>query len=120
MANVDAEASYFSDLLHIPEERMNKLPRGHFAMHIRGEDSSIAEVPFARLPYREMTVAEQQAHQKRMTELYGIQKQKAPQTLGEAPSRPASGAAGEAPIISPQPKPAPADEDDHTKPSKSW
>src|SRR5262249_7409754 len=45
MVNVDAEAHYFSKLLHIPEERMNKLPIGHFAMHVRGEGSKIVKVP---------------------------------------------------------------------------
>src|SRR5262249_32437823 len=39
MANVDAEARYFSQLLHIPEERINQLPTGTFAMHVRGEGS---------------------------------------------------------------------------------
>ena len=75
MANVDAEAPYFSKLLHIPEERINQLPRGHFATHIRGEGSSIMQVPLAQLPYRQMTPQEKQALQHRMQERYGIEKE---------------------------------------------
>jgi type IV secretory pathway VirB4 component len=72
MANVDAEASYFSDLLHIPEERINRLPRGHFGMHVRGEGSSIVEVPRAELPFSQMTLEEELQLTVRMQSLYGI------------------------------------------------
>jgi hypothetical protein len=71
MANVDAEATYFSKLLHIPEERINNLPVGHFAMHVRGEGSSIVQVPLATLPYRMMTKIERIQMRRRMIEKYG-------------------------------------------------
>jgi hypothetical protein len=70
MANVSAEASYFSKLLHVPEERMNQLPRGHFAMHVRQEGSSIAAIPKASLPFREMTEAQEMDLRERMRFLY--------------------------------------------------
>jgi hypothetical protein len=78
MANVDAEAAYFSELLHIPVERINQLPRGHFAMHVRGEGSSIVKVPLAELPYRRMTPGEEVAHQERMIALYGYKERPSP------------------------------------------
>jgi type IV secretory pathway VirB4 component len=73
MANVDAEAKYFSQLLHIPEEKMNHLPRGQFATHIRGEGSSIAEVPLAEFPYHQMTQNDKDYLEIRMKYLYGIE-----------------------------------------------
>jgi hypothetical protein len=84
MANVDAEARYFSNLLHIPEERINALPRGHFAMHVRGEGSSIVEVPFAELPFDDMSVEEEIALQVRMQTLYGLETHKPPETDGNS------------------------------------
>jgi hypothetical protein len=59
MANVDAEAPYFSKLLHVPEERMNTLPIGHFAMHVRSEGCKIVAIPRATLPFKKMTDAEE-------------------------------------------------------------
>jgi len=76
MANVDAEAEYFSKLLHIPLERMNQLPRGHFAMHERherGGTSSIVEVTPMPFHCRQMSEQEQLAHRERMIRLYGVQ-----------------------------------------------
>ena len=82
MVNVDAEAPYFSKLLHIPEERMNQLPRGYFAMHVRDEGSSIVQIPRAELPYRRMTDADEKAHQERMIALYGYETHKPPEKEG--------------------------------------
>ncbi|UPJ35866.1 hypothetical protein IVB45_02300 [Bradyrhizobium sp. 4] len=78
MVNVGAEASYFSKLLHIPEERLcpqplGHLPRGQFAIHVRGKGSEIVTVPRAKLPFRNMTEAETKAHQQRMIDLYGYE-----------------------------------------------
>src|SRR5262249_8683928 len=82
MANVDAEARYFSQLLHIPEERINQLPTGTFAMHVRGEGSSIVQVPLAKLPYPQMTETARLNHQEFMEWLYGIETQKPPEGGG--------------------------------------
>jgi type IV secretory pathway VirB4 component len=79
MANVDAEAAYFSKLLHIPEEKMNQLPRGHFAMHVRGEGSSIQQVPKAQLPFPIMYDWMKQHVMERMQRLYGIKKEPPPE-----------------------------------------
>jgi hypothetical protein len=73
MANVDAEAKYFSQLLHIPEERINQLPTGHFAMHVRGEGSSIVKVPLAK-PFQNMNLMQRAELQQRMQRQYGIVK----------------------------------------------
>lgn len=71
MANVPPPAApYFSKTLDIPEERLNGLPRGHFATYIRGEGSKIIRVPLARLPYRTMTELEKAAHTRKMIETY--------------------------------------------------
>lgn len=75
MVNVDAEAKYFSQLLHIPVERMNNLPIGHFALHVRGEGSSIVSVPLAKLPISRMNPREKDHHQKNMQKLYGVETQ---------------------------------------------
>jgi hypothetical protein len=75
MANVDAEAPYFSKLLHIPEERINKLKRGQFALHERGEEPRIAQVPKASLPFKVMTHAEEIKLRERMRTLYGAASQ---------------------------------------------
>jgi len=69
--NVDAEAHYFGKLLHVPEERINQLPIGHFAMHVRGEGSSIVEVPRASLPFRQMTASDEAVLRERMRSFYG-------------------------------------------------
>ncbi|QHP67431.1 hypothetical protein EI171_08315 [Bradyrhizobium sp. LCT2] len=87
MVNVDAEAKYFSKLLHIPEERMNMLPRGQFAMHVRGEQPEIVEIPHAESPLRAMSPGERHEHRERMQLLYGVEPQELP---SEAPSRPAT------------------------------
>jgi type IV secretory pathway VirB4 component len=87
MANVDAEAKYFSQLLHIPEEKMNQLPRGQFATHIRGEGTSIVEIPLAELPYYDMTQDEKHKLERRMQLRYGIESEKQNPPL-EAASRP--------------------------------
>ncbi len=85
MANVDAEASYFSKLLHIEVERINQLPRGHFATHIRGQGGFISTVEKTELPYRNMTEAEEKAHRQRMIDLYGYKPEthKPPQGEGK-------------------------------------
>lgn len=78
MANVDAEAHYFSKLLHIPEERINTLPVGQFAMHVRGEGSSITKVRMAKLPFPIMTDKQKWAHSMNMQGYYGIETHKGP------------------------------------------
>src|SRR5215831_18615000 len=58
MVNVGMpEAKYFSELMHIPVERMNALPRGHFAMYEEGTESRIVHVepPPIHFPYRQMS-----------------------------------------------------------------
>jgi hypothetical protein len=105
MANVDAEAAYFSNLLHIPEERINSLKTGQFAIHVRGSGSSIMKITPSPLP-RTMTPAEEVALKARMKRDYGVEpenpteKQKA---AAPEPPRPATKATGEKPTI-----PAPA------------
>lgn len=124
MANVDAEASYFSKLLHIPEERLNNLQRDHFGMHVRGEGSSIVHVPLARLPFRTMTEVERVAHEQRMIDVYGYQVPKMP----EPPKKEGSGSVPasretEAPKASTQQKGQPEVDPhtgDHTKPASKW
>ena len=117
MANVDAEAKYFSELLHIPVDKIDTLPIGHFAMHVRGEGSSIVEVPLAELPYRNMTDGEKAAHRQRMRDLYGYVKP--PAKTHEAPTK------AEASRVDISP-PAKADDrqsipdDSHTQAAKDW
>jgi hypothetical protein len=77
MVNVGAEVDYFSKLLGIPAERMMNLPQGHFATDIRWEGNGIRNVEKAELPFRDMTQAEQEAHRRRMRELYGVDVEKA-------------------------------------------
>ena len=125
MANVGAEASYFSELLHIPKERMD-LKRGFFAMHVRDEGSSIVEVPLAKLPYRQMTQSERQAHEQRMIDVYGcIEPHKGP----EPPKREGSGGAPAAKktrgqkASAQQKAPQPAEDPhtgEHTEPASKW
>ncbi|MGY3406130.1 hypothetical protein ACVWZV_002243 [Bradyrhizobium sp. GM5.1] len=113
MANVDAEAPYFSKLLRVPEERMDNLRKGQFAMHIRGEGGSIVQVPIATLPFPTMNASEKSAHRQYLQKLYGVEeKQKPPVeiTTQTAPERavsvretgilPASEKKGEAEAIS--------------------
>jgi type IV secretory pathway VirB4 component len=71
--NVDAEAHYFSKLLHIPEDRMNQLPRFHFAQHHLDYGPQIVEIPQTfSLPFRNMTFHEEEALRRSMIQLYGI------------------------------------------------
>lgn len=121
MVNVDAEAKYFSKLLHIPEERMNMLPRGRFAMHVRGEQPEIVEVPPAEIPLKTMSTHEQREHRERMQLLYGLE----PQERGsEAPSCPATeptevvqAVLTEKPPAASKPTPSEAPVDEDNKPS---
>jgi hypothetical protein len=110
MANVGAEASYFSKLLHIPEEKINHLPQGHFAMHVRGEGSSIAEIPKASLPFKQMSEADEMELRERMRRLYGS----SPET--QTPHTSDEGVADYTPIIpnpvSPKPQSPPEKKDD--------
>jgi type IV secretory pathway VirB4 component len=96
MANVDAEASYFSKLLHIPEERMNRLPVGHFATAERGTEPHIINVERKPFPVREMTSDEMAKHRERTRSLYGIKQEPPLQTVQD--SHPTHGRRGD-PII---------------------
>ncbi|WP_035695055.1 type IV secretory system conjugative DNA transfer family protein [Bradyrhizobium liaoningense] len=86
MVNVDAEASYFSKLLHIPEERMHKLPVGQFAMHVRGDEPQIVEIPIAEIPLKEMSPSERCQHRERMQRLYGLEGASLAEIASQTPS----------------------------------
>jgi type IV secretory pathway VirB4 component len=88
MANVDADAPYFSKLLNIPEERMRDLPKGHFVMHVRGEGSCIIQVPpKVVMPCREMSTHEEVSFRTRMKLDYGARLEAQP-PLPQAPKPP--------------------------------
>ena len=123
MANVDAEADYFSGLLHIPEDRINQLPRGHFAMHVRGEGSSIVEIPNAPLPFRNMTDLEETQLRERMRTLYGPEthkplKAESPSTELSQPATEATG--GLCPPSIPRPDSPPPPKPGETDSATDW
>jgi hypothetical protein len=86
MANVGAEAAYFSKLMHIPQAHMNQLQIGQFATHIRGEQPFIAQIPLAKLPFPEMTTEQAQDLTQTMRARFSDSPAKADDTSSVLPS----------------------------------
>src|SRR5271165_4295577 len=79
MANSDAEADYFSDVLRTEPEHLRSLKRGQFAVFVRDLTKhaftmDVTPVDFSR--YRRWTEAETAQLNQKMVQLYGYETQK--------------------------------------------